>query len=133
VRATFPMKLNLLFKSTELLRYTALSFSILIARPSLSAAQSTPVTYSTPDYVYPDNNGYYKVTDEPYGCYGDRRHDDTACIKAAMDAAMRVRPTSVLSLKYVHKIWQRWRVSDQLFWSNGRAGAVRCGHGCTGG
>lgn len=51
------------------------------------------VTYSTPDYLYPTDSGYYNVKDKRYGCYGDGKHDDTACIQSAMNDAMRVQPT----------------------------------------
>ena len=76
-----------------------LPFVICISQRASSSAvhkgeahhASRHVTYSTPDYIYPSDNGYYNVKDKPYGCHGDGRHDDTACIKAAMDAAMRVR------------------------------------------
>jgi hypothetical protein len=108
--------LTLLFKSKKLLIYTPLLFSILVAIPSLASAQSTPVTYSTPDYVYPDNNGYYNVKDEPYGCYGDGRHDDTACIKEAMDAAMRVRATGARHAT-LYFPEGTYLISDSLLWA----------------
>jgi pectate lyase-like protein len=108
--------LTLLFKSKKLLIYTPLLFSILVAIPSLASAQSTPVTYSTPDYVYPDNNGYYNVKDEPYGCYGDGRHDDTACIKEAMDAAMRVAATGARHAT-LYFPEGTYLISDSLLWA----------------
>ncbi|HJY05847.1 MAG TPA: glycosyl hydrolase family 28-related protein, partial [Bryobacteraceae bacterium] len=74
------------------------------------------VAYSTPDYIYPSDSGYYNVKDKSYGCYGDGRHDDTACIKAAMNAAMRVRATGG---RYATVYFPKgtYLISDSLLWA----------------
>jgi hypothetical protein len=73
-------------------------------------------TYATPDHVYPADSGYYNVKDEPYGCYGDGQHDDTACIKAAMDAAMRVQATGGRHAT-VYFPEGTYLISDSLLWA----------------
>ena len=73
-------------------------------------------TYATPDHVYPADSGYYNVKDEPYGCYGDGQHDDTACIKAAMDAAMRVQATGGRHAT-VYFPEGTYLISDSLMWA----------------
>jgi Pectate lyase superfamily protein len=70
-----------------------MGYILTLAALVVAAGTSNRETYSTPDYLYPRDGGYYNVKTSPYNCYGDGRHDDTACIAAAMDAAMRVRPT----------------------------------------
>jgi len=101
-----------------------LPFVICISQRASSSAvhkgeahhASRHVTYSTPDYIYPSDNGYYNVKDKPYGCHGDGRHDDTACIKAAMDAAMRVRATGGRHAT-VYFPQGTYLISDSLLWA----------------
>ncbi len=73
-------------------------------------------TYATEDYIYPSDSGYFNVKDEPYACYGDGRHDDTACIKAAMDAAMHVGPTAGRHAT-VYFPEGTYLISDTLLWA----------------
>ena len=95
---------------------TSQSASSRLMRQDKARHASSRVTYSTPDYIYPSDSGYYNVKDKSYGCYGDGRHDDTACIKAAMNAAMRVRATGG---RYATVYFPKgtYLISDSLLWA----------------
>jgi hypothetical protein len=88
----------------------------MLDTPAESAPVNGAKTYATPDYIYPRDSGYFNVKNEPYNCYGDGRHDDTACIKAAMDAAMRVGPTGGRHAT-VYFPEGTYLISDSLLWA----------------
>ncbi len=48
----------------------------------------TNVTYTTSDYVYPSNIGFFNVKSSPYNATGNGTTDDSAAIQAAFTAAM---------------------------------------------
>lgn len=73
------------------------------------------VTYSTGDYIYPANSGFFSV--KKYGAKGDGVTDDTAAVQAAMDAA-----TADCSVfcgdQTVYFPQGTYLVSDTLWWKN---------------
>jgi hypothetical protein len=98
------------FISQSNLRY----FGFLQLNKKVYAASS--VTYPTSDYTYPSDNGYFNVKNEPFSCYGDGRHDDTACVQEAMDAALHVRSTSGRHAT-VYFPAGTYLINDSLLWA----------------
>jgi hypothetical protein len=85
---------------------------------SRTALAGTPggFTYTTPDYVYPTDSGYYNVKDARFKCFGDGKHDDTSCIKSAMNAAMRIQATAGRHAT-VYFPAGTYLVTDSLVWA----------------